>query len=188
MDKEYLQVVKDNLIIWRALNMIHPNMYKEPINDGQGIGHRNDNRVFSSGSDWTFTYFHNDWNYLIGAALLVNTHLNLGAVQVTDMEILYKDLINECKKLTKDLPEIVWVLENSVGHWIARDYKLHYSLTSASGGDSIPSTTVPGKSLQFDTKLEAEEYLSHNFQARHGCHFKAKKVLSFGRNPVIDRT
>lgn len=61
-----LKIINDNLTIWRALNVINPEKYPEPLNDGKGISRISP--VWNPNLIPHWEYFHNNWTYLMDAA------------------------------------------------------------------------------------------------------------------------
>lgn len=157
-------IIKNNLIIWKALNKINPIRYPSPINDGRGLCLEKSHTFLGMRTleSEDYQYFHNDWNYLMEALLLIKKE---SLVKSFDCSLI--DLIFWSNELIKDLPETLWYLENDNSEYISKDYKLKYDLLTALENDIIPITNNIIFALSFELRFEADEYLSKNFQARH---------------------
>lgn len=162
-------IIKNNIIIWKALNKIDPNRYPSPVNGGRGLSLENSyisepfrTSVFEPGDVHNYKYFHNDWSYLMEALLLIKKER-----LIRSFDDALTDLIFWSNELTKDLPETFWCIENDKSEWITKDYNFKYNIVTAEEHDIIPTTKNVNLALSFELQLEADEYLSKNFQARH---------------------
>jgi len=172
--KPNVETVQKNLTIWRALNMLDRGMYHEAINHGQGLGCEPSQYEFMG--EWSFTYFHNSWDDLMPALLLVKKD----RVEITDFGSAYDELFKICEEMTKHFPKTVWFLENENKEWVTSNYKDFYDKDKATEESKIPTTKDPLQALSFDTRMEADDYLRCSFQARHisygfGLGFKPKE-------------